>query len=115
MLIDATSEMLDYDKIKATYLKYFHSEDISAWTTQQWYKELNSLLENKKVLHVQCFTNTAPYFYLLNGLKHETPLIELSLAEVNHIDQFLYDNRRNHFSRENNHILADKFYNLLTK
>lgn len=115
MLIDQVPPGIENGKLHDLYLQYFHSDSISEWCNKQWYKELNEILSDKVVLHIQGFQNTDQYFNSLNGIKFTQPLIDLSLDEIgNNRQKFrIGDNRRNHFSTDNNKKLAHKFYQLI--
>jgi hypothetical protein len=94
--------------VRRMYYKYIHDYEISDWCTEQWYRELNSILKNRLVLHIQCFHSTKSFFPVLEGLKISEPLLDLSLTEINNkLDKFLEDSRHNHFTPDGNRTVAD--------
>lgn len=104
--------------IKNQYLKYFLDYDIGLWTTKHWYLELNELLKNQKVIHLQCFESTQPIFSLLSGRRIVTPLVELSLKDTETMIEWSrpkghLDDRRNHFNPTQQQSLAQKIVDCL--
>jgi hypothetical protein len=93
------------EKVKEQYFKYFVDYDVSLWTVEQWYLELNELLKDRQVLHFQSFASSHAPFKLLSGIRVATPLIELSLGRKQY--DFMNDPRRNHFSTEQNQLFAE--------
>lgn len=92
-------------KIVKTYLTHFSNDEFDHWCCQQWFKELNSLVTGKKIIHIQNFQETKKYFHSLQGIRLETPtLIELSMAEIGskYTTVLVNDCRSNHFSAESN-------------
>lgn len=98
------------------YLTDIQNFEFNDWCCMQWFKELNSLLTGKKVIHIQNFSNTSKYFDTLNGIRILPDLHRLSLSELNDTDAklFMHDTRRNHFNTENNIKIADFLYNTYT-
>jgi hypothetical protein len=92
--------------VKKNYFKYFVDYDISLWAVQNWYQELNQLLQGRRVLHFQSFASSEKPFGHLQGQKVITPLVELSLFANPEID-FMNDPRRNHFDIDHNQKFAD--------
>ena len=92
------------EQVKKMYFKYFVDYEVSLWTVEQWYLELNKLLKDRRVLHFQSFSSSRDPFRLLSGTRVTTPLVELSLE--NNTYDFLNDPRRNHFSLEQNQLFA---------
>jgi len=104
--------------IKNQYLKYFLDYDIGEWTTKHWYLELNELLKNRQVIHLQCFSSSQTIFPLLSGCRIVTPLVELSLKDNETIDEWRMpgqheDVRRNHFNPAQQQSLAQKIVDCL--
>jgi hypothetical protein len=96
------------------YLTDIQNFEFNNWCCIQWFKELNSLLVGKKVIHIQNFSNTSEYFDTLNGIKILPNLHKLSLSELDNTDtkSFMRDTRRNHFNTENNVRIADFLYDV---
>ena len=92
------------EQAKEQYFKYFVDYEVSLWTVQKWYLELNELLADRQVLHFQSFASSRKPFKLLTGTRVATPLIELSLK--GQPQDFMNDPRRNHFSAEQNQQFA---------
>lgn len=103
--------------IKNQYLKYFLDYDIGIWTTRHWYLELNELLKNQRVIHLQCFESTQPIFPLLSGQRIVTPLVELSKKDNETMIEWStmghLDDRRNHFNPAQQQSLAQKIVDCL--
>jgi len=98
----------ELDQVRRVYYKYIHTDSIHNWTTLQWYRELNQLLKDRRVVHLQCFDSTVAYFDQLVGLKFAYPLTNISREEPGAgPEKFMLDDRRNHFSTENNVKLAN--------
>ena len=97
---------LEAQQVKQQYFRYFVDYEVSLWTTQNWYQELNQRLKNDKVLHFQCFSSSREIFSLLQGTRVVTPLVNLSLQ--NNLFDFTNDPRRNHFDEAQNKMLADR-------
>ena len=106
------------DHAREIYYKYIHDCQVNNWATQNWYRELNTWLANKRVIHVQLFESTKDYFNILNGLKFVHPLTPISLEEIKHnpglfMREHIVDSgiaRRNHFTVESNKKLAKFIY-----
>jgi hypothetical protein len=96
--------------VTETYFKYIQQDEVDHWKTKMWFVELNQLLAGKKVIHLQGFESTKWYFDTLDGLKLSTPLIELSLDDHHDRNKFFFDSRHNHFSPENNRVLANVIF-----
>ena len=92
------------DQVREQYFRYFVDYDVSLWTVQNWYVELNKLLTDKHVLHFQSFASSKEPFKLLSGTRVITPLVDLSLKNSQLV--FTNDPRRNHFSTEQNYEFA---------
>ena len=106
--------------IKNQYLKYFLDYDIGLWTTKHWYLELNELLKNQKVIHLQCFESSRSIFSLLSGQRIITPLVELSLKDHETMAEWSrplghLDYRRNHFNPAQQQSLAQKIVDCLSR
>jgi hypothetical protein len=103
----------DPDVIKL-YLTKLQNLKFNDWCCRQWFKELNNLLADKKVIHVQNFPLTSKYFNKLNGVKVDrTTLYDLSLRELTDCNKFIYDTRNNHFSTENNLKIANMLFEIV--
>jgi hypothetical protein len=68
------------EPVKEVYYKYIYSADVAAWAVEQWYQELNRLLQGRTVVHVPCFEH--PEFELLQCTRLDQPLLELSIRSA---------------------------------
>lgn len=104
--------------IVKTHLTYLENKEFNNWCCKQWFKELNELLSNKKVIHIQNFDSTESFFSVLEGVRFATPnLMDISLRRVKTLNNFLHDTRHNHFEIDTNILLAEKLaftYNKFT-
>lgn len=104
----------DIDHARQVYYKHIHDYHVHNWTTQNWYRELNSWMIGRPVIHLQGFETTKDYFTMLRGIKFSCPLTTSSLAEMPHDTSFFMHEhlaesqhyRRNHFSPAANLQLA---------
>ena len=48
----------EVSSIREVWFKYMQDDNISHWITHNWYKELNTIMEGKKVIHLQGFETT---------------------------------------------------------
>ena len=101
------------EQVKQQYLKYFADDEISLWTVTHWYQELNQLLAGRQVLHFQSFASSQEPFKLLEGTRVTTPLVELSLGADHSGSALINDDRRNHFSTEQNQLFAQQVLDCL--
>lgn len=113
--IIGTTETIMHDNwepnlsIVKTHLMYLENKQFNDWCCQQWFKELNVLLSNKKVIHLQNFNSTRSFFNLLDGVKFASPsLMDVSIKTLHTLDEFLYDQRHNHFESDKNVLLAER-------
>jgi hypothetical protein len=70
----------NFESVKETYFKYIQSDDVSTWAVAAWYKELNDILKNKQVIHLQCFKHDE--FSILEGIRLQTPLLNISITSA---------------------------------
>ena len=112
----------EFEKIREIWIKYMYNEEIEFWMMCNWFREINDLLKEKKVIHISGFDNPIKNFHLLNGLKFKDSLKEHSLNELKNssneklIKKGLIDDfRHNHFSIENNLKLALTIHNNIQK
>lgn len=120
--IIGTSNTIEHDEwepnasIVKIYLMYLENRQFTDWCCEQWFKELNTLLHNKKVIHIQNFNLTKPFFNVLDGVRFDSPsLMDISVKCAGSIDKFLYDTRRNHFENDMNISLAEKLVLIYNK
>lgn len=100
----------DIRKAARDYYKYLQSFDFHLWSQKQWYIELDRILDDAKipfVVHLHCFLpwHNEPLYEFKHGITFDKPLWELS----DDIKQWS-NNNRNHFSIENNKLLANAIY-----
>jgi len=72
----------DGDLAKKIWHTYIQTDDVTTWCMQQWFYELNQLMQGKKVVHLQCFPNTQQYFSILEGIKFDTPLLHIAVTSA---------------------------------
>jgi hypothetical protein len=54
---------------------------VAQWAAAHWYQEINQLLENKTVLHVNCFDSNQAQRLLLKGTVLPTNLVDISTVD----------------------------------
>lgn len=96
-----------------SYYKHLMSKDFHIWAQQQWFYELDTVLEKYNIpytIHLHCFLpwTSESLYEFQHGITFDTPLWELS----DDIKQWSNDNR-NHFSLENNKLIANALYQAL--
>jgi len=102
---------------------YIQTNDVSEWCMQQWFYELNKLVQGKQVLHIQCFHINQEYISTLGGLKFAQPLLDLAIESAggtknswetdNAVNQRM-NQYHNHLSPDYNMMLADQIYKQIT-
>lgn len=106
---NSTLEYEDMRKAAQGYYKHLMSRDFHIWTQQQWFIELDRIIEEHDipyVIHLHCFMPYTPEVHeFKNGITFDTPLWELS----DDIKQWSTSNR-NHFSIEKNKLIANNLY-----
>ena len=114
-LIDSTTPV--EEQIKNFYYKHIHSYEINHWAMLQYFKELNTMFESKKVIHLHGFPTSMMYKNILDGINLLPSLITMSLHELegnNKINHFINDHRDNHFTAESNKKIAQIIFQSLT-
>lgn len=94
------------------YYRYIFDSEFNAWAQQQWFKEISEQWGHLKTIHFHCFPETVEFSYLLPGVVCTTPLILLSIGELQgtdrEIDKIIFeDKRNNHLNATNNKSLAE--------
>jgi hypothetical protein len=94
------------------FYRHFFDGDFHDWAQQQWFKEINQQWSHIKTVHFHCFTESVKWSNLLPGVVYTTPLIHVSIGELQgtdkEIDQAIKtDKRYNHLSTRNNQVLAE--------
>ena len=95
-----------------SYYKHIFDQDFHKWAQQHWFREINQNWNQIKTIHFHSFTETLEYSHLLPGVVYNTPLIHVSVGELQgtkkEIDnRLLTDTRWNHLNTKNNMVLAD--------
>lgn len=103
----------DLEKVRETYYKYIHDDDITLWAQRQWFKEINDLLKDRKVLHLPCFDWTLKNFNVLQGEKFTEILYDLSIQDSKTNDFIDNEKTCNHFSDAGNMQLAEKILSVI--
>ena len=114
-LVDSTTPV--EEQIKNFYYKHIHSYEINHWAMLQYFKELNTMFESKKVIHLHGFPTSMMYKNILDGINLLPSLITMSLHELegnNKINHFINDHRDNHFTAESNKKIAQIIFQSLT-
>ena len=104
----------EMQQVWKTYYKHFQDNNIDYWVLNKWYKEVNEILFEKDVIHLQCFMSTNVEFSNLRGCKIATSLSERSLMYGSANVDLQQDPRRNHFSTDENIWLANQILNCYT-
>ncbi len=92
------------------YLKYILDYEANIWAALNWYKELNQILEGKKVLHLHCFESNKDIRSNLQGINVQHNDL-LQLSKFNTLEnQKLMNHSCNHFTEAGNQILAQMLY-----
>ena len=60
--------------IKHVYYSFLYDEEVQKWAMTSWYKELNELMKNKKVLHLCCLLDSFEQSSVLEGEVFDVPL-----------------------------------------
>ena len=88
------------------YYSYLQNEEFNHWACKQWFSELNTLVKNQKVIHLQNFRATDNYFSILDSIKLSSPcLTDISMQEVGAENSGVLisdHDRRNHFNTQTN-------------
>jgi hypothetical protein len=95
------------------WFAYIQSDPVQRWTNSKWFRELNTILQGRRVIHVPCFAN--PEFDLLDPVRVERPLLELS-AESTDNDYSLMNRLPNHMTAAYNQRVAaslERVYRLM--
>lgn len=102
------------------YYKYLQSKDFHLWSQEQWFKELDEILDKHqipKVVHFHAFLPWDPkntVYTFRNGITFDTPLWEISDdVKLSNEKKAFGTDHRNHFSIQNNIILANVVYDAL--
>lgn len=95
------------------YYKYINDEEFLNWAQAAWFKELELLLPDTKIINLHCFQSSWDNHRLLPGINVYPSLAAISVNELS-IDSptLINDNRKNHLSNTNNLILASKIANM---
>jgi hypothetical protein len=91
------------------YLKYIADYDVDSWSALNWYQEINSILQNKTVLHLHCFETNQDIRSKLTGTHISTDLVVLSgLDHANDSDKM--NQSCNHLTDAGNFKLAEMLH-----
>ena len=99
------------------YFKYIIDSRFDSWAHQQYFKMLKEKCSDIKTIHFHSFPDSIKYSNLLPGMVYNTPLIYISVGEIDgtaeQIQNSYSDNRANHLNEYNNRVLADVIINAL--
>lgn len=93
------------------WVTYLRDNYFQVWAQKQWFKEINSIFgayNDLKMIHFFSFPQIVEYGNELQGAVFTTPLIQISLGELEGTDDELTingmsgDQRSNHFGTHNN-------------
>lgn len=101
------------EDINRLWLKHFFSQEFSDWMFTNWCLELNLLLRNHNVIHLNCFEYEQKFNKLLNGRIFPHVLLNVSREELGNSRSLEFDSRRNHFSTEKNIWLAEELFKII--
>lgn len=98
-------------KVNKDYFKYIYDQDFSMWAQEQYFKTLNEKFKHTKTVHLHGYPFSVEKSYLLPGVVFSTPLIQISIGEIQgtkkEITKAFSDGRTNHMNTYNNQVLAD--------
>ena len=103
----------DARAFKRFYYKHVQSNAVADWMQQNWFRELNTLLPNKQVLHLPCFQETIPNTVLLDGVVYKNPLLTLSILDLPIDTEYINDTRPNHFTAAGEENLSNIILEIL--
>jgi len=94
------------------YYRYMFDNKFHQWAQQRWFEEINEQWGHLKTIHFHCFPETVPMSHMLPGIVYTTPLIWISIGELQGTDQEVdyvvkNDYRHNHLNEKNNQALAE--------
>ena len=98
--------------LKQYYLE-LHDQSYYDWAYQQWFREIARDHTQVKTIHFHCYPDTINWSDLLPGMIYTTPLIQISIGELQGTDDAIlkkcsYDETRfNHLNAHNNRALAN--------
>jgi len=106
----------EIDSAVGLYYKYIHNDEFLTWAQQAWFAEINQQWTRPVTIHLHGFDQSLNFCDQLTG-KHMVPdLTSLSLLEAGTKDIWILQadyNRVNHFTEDNNQILAEQIYNIV--
>lgn len=119
---DSSRPLLDYypvisvtpsfEELNKMHFRHFYSEDIAQWALENWYRELNTIVDKHTVLHLFCFSHAGSE--VLQGIIFRPTLMAISMRETKNLQDFVADARRNHFGPKNNQWLAGQLFDILS-
>lgn len=94
------------------YYRNIFDGDFNDWAQQQWFEEIAERWNHIKTIHFHCFTDSVKWSDLLPGVVYTTPLVHISIGELQGTDKEISeylrtDKRNNHLNSHNNKVLAD--------
>ena len=98
---------------QSQWAKHLLDFEFQEWAHINWFREITREWGHIKQVHFHCFPWTVSHDYLLSGQRFVTPLVHVSLGELDgSADQINYqmshaDTRKNHLSDDNNLVLAE--------
>lgn len=111
---------VDHSKVPANeiehaihlYYKHIHCTNFLHFAQKLWFKHITDTFSDKTLVHLHCFPgHSVEADSLLTGVSIQPPLIELSMLEKD--ARTFNDQRKNHFSDENNRWLAEQIFHAI--
>ena len=110
-----TNPKTEIGKAVQLYYKYLENAPYAEWAEEKWFEEINKKYSSRfKTVHLHVTHKSWEIRNLLGGMQVYPNLTALSLDEVG-VDDISFDDKRdNHFSNQNNLILAKQLSSLIT-
>ena len=92
------------------YYKHIYCHDFLRFAQKLWFKHITDTFSDKTLVHLHCFPgHTVEADSLLTGISIQPPLSVVSMMEKDACPNVV-DARNNHFSEENNLVLAQEIF-----
>jgi len=103
-----TTKPPEWLEAKKLYHKYLHSQNFQEWVEPFWFKEFSEKFSKLKIINLHCFDNSIKNKMHLRGTNVLPSLFSISCNEIDNAEAVMdNDERKNHFSDENNIVLAN--------
>lgn len=101
------------EKFEADYYKYISDAMFEDFIESRWYEWIVKKFEGKKLIHLHSFDESLLKIDLLKGINITPSLKTISYYEWNR--DLNHDPRPNHMCIENNIIIAEQLYEIISK